>query len=135
MSEFWVRGVLPFTGIVLGLFIWVCQIALIVSLASLGCHVCYGWPSLTRWAFNFIFIGVPTLVLATKLAGNSWMVSVTRLPHYCAALAGVAVLGGVFVRVERHQTIAFLPTGIIGPLALLAILTWWLRTRSEPDSD
>ena len=135
MSKYWGRDSIPFTGIVLGLFIGVCQLVLIVSLACLACHVCYGWPPITRWAFIFIFVGLPTLILATKLAGNSWIVSATRLPHYCAALAGVVVLGGIFVRVERHQTIAFLPTGIIGPLAILAILTWWLRARSEPDSD
>jgi hypothetical protein len=129
------RDVVSLTGFVPGLFIGICQIALIVSLACLACHVCYGWPPITRWAFIFVFIGLPTLILAAKVAGNSWMVSVTRLPHYCAAMAGIAALGGIFVRLERHQTIAFLPSGIIGPLAILAILTWWLRTRSEPGTD
>jgi hypothetical protein len=133
MSKFWGRDALPFTGIMLGLFIGVCQIALVISLACLACHACFGWPPITGGALLLVFIGLPTLILATKLAGNSWLVSVTRLPHYCAALTGIAVLSGIFVRLERHETIAFFPAGIIGPLAILVILTWWLRTRKAPD--
>jgi hypothetical protein len=78
----------------------------------------------------YLAVGFLLLVLGARLAGNSWMDSVTQAPHYCAAVASIPFLFVAIRRVIRFHEISLFPTGILTLLSLIALVTWWLRTRT-----
>jgi len=90
----------------------------------------FGTPYVLPRVLAGIIVGFLFLVSGAKLAGNSWVDSATQAPHYCAAVA-YPVLISLIRHVTRFPQINLFPTGILTFLAVVSLVSWWLRTRTN----
>jgi hypothetical protein len=122
-----------FTGakITLVIFVLLGKLLLILSFFYLAAHFSFGTPSVLPRVLVGIIVGFLFVVSGAKLAGNSWVDSATQAPHYCAAVASVPFLFLVIRHAARFRQISPFPTGIITFLAVVALVSWWLRTRTN----
>jgi hypothetical protein len=118
-------------GITLVIFVLVGKLLLILSLFYLAGHFSFGTPCVLPRVLVGSAVGFLFLVSGAKLAGNSWVDSATQAPHYCAAVASIPFLFLVIRHVTRFHEISLFPTGILTFLALVALVTWWLRSRTN----
>jgi hypothetical protein len=118
-------------GITLVIVMIIGKMLLIFSLFYLAAHAAFGTPCVVPVAIAGGAVGLACVILTSKISGNSWADSVTQAPHYSAAIAAIPFLLVVIRRMNQYHRVDFFPAGILALFALMALVTWWLRTRKK----
>jgi len=122
---------------ILALILFCGQLVLFFALAFLATYYSFGPPvtAKPRLSLACAATGFLTVVLSSKLSGNSWTKDISQNPLQAAALAGVTFLAVLLHHVSRSYEIAVFASRVTAFLAALAMATWWLMKLRDSNSD
>ena len=94
-------------------------------------HFSFGTPYVLPRVLGGIIVGFLFLVSGAKLAGNSWVDSATQGSSLLRGCRLYPILVSLIRHVTRFHQINLFPAGILTFLAVVSLVSWWLRTRTN----